>query len=218
MSGCSFNSSAIVVERSCSYFLFPSIRRAYARAWVSNSTPALIRGVITSAAMSGLNSFAILLSRTIGARPFQRPRFHVPPLQLVPRFARPVLGAGHENLAAPLARACQQRKKTGAAFGVELSHHVVNKQYRRRSVNAGQILGLGHFQRDGERAFLAFAAELRDGAIVQQQLQIVAVGPDECRAKGPFTPVRLREFHGEVPLHARLIIEQQFLGVEREAA
>src|SRR2546425_5031687 len=31
-------------------------------------SPALIRGVITSAAMSGLNSFATVLSRTIGAR------------------------------------------------------------------------------------------------------------------------------------------------------
>src|SRR6266566_3906540 len=119
MSGCSFNSSAIVVERSCLYFLFPSIRRAYARAWLSKSTPALIRGVITSAAMSGLNNFATRLSRTIGAHPPQRTRLHFPPLQLLPRSSRPVvLGAGHENLAALLARACQQREKTGAAFGV----------------------------------------------------------------------------------------------------
>src|SRR5206468_9315088 len=163
-SGCSFNSSAIVVESSCSYFLFPSIRRACASAWVSNSIPALIRGVMTSAAMSGLNNFAALLSRTIGAQPPERPRLHVPPLQFVPRFARPVvLGAGHENLPAPLARAGQQREKTGAAFGVQFAHHVVDEQNRRRTVNAGQILGLCQFQRNGERAFLPFAAELGDG-------------------------------------------------------
>src|SRR6266550_8190889 len=101
---------------------------------------------MTSAAMPGLNSFATLLSRTIGARPSQRSRLHFPPLQLLPRSNRPVvLGAGHENLAAPLARACQQRKKTGAAFGVEFPQHVVDEQNRRRTVNAAQIFGLSHF-------------------------------------------------------------------------
>src|SRR5437870_4759966 len=102
---------------------------------------------MTSAAMSGLNNVATLLSRTIGARPSQRSRLHFPPVQLLPRSNRPVvLGAGHENLAASLARACEQRKKTGAASGVEFPHHVVDEQNRGRTVNAGQILGLGHFQ------------------------------------------------------------------------
>src|SRR6266700_1667239 len=121
-SGCSFNSSAIVVERSRSNFFLPNLRREYARAWVSKSTPALIRGVMTSAAMPGLNKVATLLSRSIGAHPPQRSRLHFPPLQLLPRSARPVvLGAGHENLAALLARACEQREETGAAFGVKFS-------------------------------------------------------------------------------------------------
>src|SRR5205823_1400003 len=51
MSGCSFSSSAIVVESNCSYLRLLSTRRAYPRARVSRSTPALTSGVMNSAAM-----------------------------------------------------------------------------------------------------------------------------------------------------------------------
>ena len=60
---------------------------------------------------------------------------------------------------------------------------------------------------------LAFAAELRGGFFVVQQLQIVAVRPDQRGARTPFARPRLRQFHGKVLFHARLIFDAQFLGV-----
>ena len=108
------------------------------------------------------------------------PALHFPPLQILAQFARPVfLGGGHEHLAAGLARLFQQRQETAAPFHVQFAHHVVNQQNRRRAVDAGEKFRLRHFQRDGQRAFLAFAAELRGGFSVEQQLQIVAMRPDE---------------------------------------
>ena len=85
-----------------------------------------------------------------------------------------------------LARLLQQRQKTAAPLHVQFAHHVVNQQNRRRAVDAGEIFRLRHLQRDGQRAFLAFAAELRGGFFVEQQLQIVAVRPDERGAIRPF--------------------------------
>ena len=87
-----------------------------------------------------------------------------------------------------------------------------------RAVDAGEKFRLRHFQRDGQRAFLAFAAELRGGFFVEQQLQIVAVRPDQRGAIRPFAVARLREFDGEILFHARLVFDAQFLGVVGNAA
>jgi len=46
---------------------------------------------------------------------------------------------------------------------------------------------LGHFEGDGERSFLALAAEMRGWAVIQQKAEIIAMRADECRSKDPFT-------------------------------
>ena len=40
---------------------------------------------------------------------------------------------------------------------------------------------------------------------------------DYCGAIGPFARARLRQLHGQIPFHAGLIFEAQFLGVVRDA-
>ena len=92
------------------------------------------------------------------------------------------------------------------------------EQNRRRAVDAGEIFRLRHFERDGQRALLAFAAELRGGLVVQQHWKFVAMRADERGAIGAFASARLGEFHGEILFHARLIFEAQFLGVVGDAA
>ena len=46
----------------------------------------------------------------------------------------------------------------------------------------GEILGLRHFERDGQSALLAFASKLRCRAVVEQELHVVAVRADQGRA------------------------------------
>ncbi len=106
--------------------------------------------------------------------------FHFPPLQVFTQFTRPVfLGAGHEDLAAGPARVFEQRQQSAAALHVQFTHHIVNQQDWRAVMDAGEIFCLRHFQRDGQRAFLTFAAELRGGFLIEQQLQIVAMRADQ---------------------------------------
>ncbi len=144
----------------------------------------------------------------------QRSGLHLPSLQILAEFARPVfLGGGHEDLAAGLARLFEQRQESAAPVHVQFAHHVVNQQNRRRTLEAGQKFRLRHFQRNRQRALLAFAAELRGGFSIEQQLQIVAVRPDQRGAIGPFPVAGLRQFHGEILFHARLVFNAQFLRV-----
>ena len=117
-----------------------------------------------------------------------------------------------------LARGFQQRQKAAAPLQIQFAHHVVNQQNRRRAVDAGEKFRLRHFQRDGQRALLPLAAELRGGFFVLQQLQIIAVRADQRGAKSPFARPRLREFHGEIIFHARQIFDAQFLRVIGDAA
>ena len=72
-------------------------------------------------------------------------------------------------------------------------------------MDAGDVFGLGHLERECEGAFLAFAAELRGGLVVQEQLQVVEVRADERGAAGEFTSAGLAEFDGDVLLHTGLV-------------
>ena len=85
-------------------------------------------------------------------------------------------------------------------------------------MNAGQKFRLRHFQRDGQRAFLAFAAKLRGGFSVEQQLQIVAMRSDERGTIVSFPAAGLREFHGKILFHTGLILNAQFLRIVGNAA
>jgi len=85
-------------------------------------------------------------------------------------------------------------------------------------VDAGEVFGLGHFEGDGEGAFLAFAAELGGGFFVEEELELVAVRPDEGGAVGAFAGVGLGEFKGEIVFDAGLVFQAEILGIIGDAA
>ena len=115
-------------------------------------------------------------------------------------------------------RALQQGQQSAPAFRIQFAHHIINQQDRRRAVNAGDVFRLRHFQRDGKRAFLAFAAVGGGGFVIQEQLHFVAVRADHGHAIGLLTRARLGEFEREVVLDAGLVFESEFLGVVGDAA
>ncbi len=119
--------------------------------------------------------------------PLQTSRLHFPPLQIPSQFAGPVfLGAGHEYLPAGFPRLVQQGQETAAAFYIQFSHDIINQQDRCASVDAGEIFRLRHLQGDGQRTFLAFTAKLCSGLFIKQQLQIIAMRPNERGAECSF--------------------------------
>jgi hypothetical protein len=135
-------------------------------------------------------------------------------VKVTAEFAGPVFfGAGHEDLAAGVVGAFEQGQQTAAAFHVEFAHDVVDQEDGRGAVETGEVFGLGHFQGDGERPFLAFAAVLGSGAVVQLELKLVAMWADERGAIGAFTGAGLGEFDGKIFFDARLVFEAKFLGI-----
>lgn len=138
-------------------------------------------------------------------------------MEFLSEFLGPVfLGAGHEDLAVGAVGALEQGEKSAAALDVEFAHDVVDQQDRRRSVDAGEVFGLGHFQGDGEGALLAFAAIVGGGLFIQMQQDIVAMRADNGRALTLFPVPGLRQLHGKVALHTGAVFHAQFLGVVRD--
>src|ERR1051325_2592695 len=180
------------------------------------------RGTVESWNRGESNPIRTPMFGVLTAQPFsnlQRPHrsvFDFPALQIHRQLARPVLlSGGHEHLAVGLPCAVEQRQEARAALRVQLAHHVVNQEHRRTAVDASQKFCLRHFKRDGQRALLPFAAELRGGFVVQQQLQIVPMRPDQRRAITPVAVASLREFDREIRLYTRLVGDAQLLGVVR---
>src|ERR1041385_5497686 len=79
---------------------------------------------------------------------------------------RPVLlGGRHKYLALGVVSAFDERQKPAASLQVKLSHDIVDEEHRRGSIDAGEVFGLGHLESNRGGPFLAFAAELRGGAV-----------------------------------------------------
>ena len=83
------------------------------------------------------------------------PGVDAPSVQFRRNLPGPVLlGAGHEDLAAASMDAVEQRQQPGAARRVQLAHDVVDEQDRLHPVHGPELPGLGHLERDGQRALL----------------------------------------------------------------
>ena len=139
-------------------------------------------------------------------------------MQAFAEFAGPVFfGAGHEDLAAAAAGLLEEGEEAAAAFDIEFAHDVINEEDGRGAVDAGEEFGLGHFEGDGEGAFLAFAAKLGGGFLVLQELKVFAMGADEGGAEAAFPGAGLGEFDGEIVFDTGQIINAEFLGIIRDA-
>ena len=142
----------------------------------------------------------------------------LPAVEGLAEFAGPVFfGAGHEDLTAAAAGLLEQGEEAAAAFDIEFAHDVVDEEDGRRAVDAGEEFGLGHFEGDGEGAFLAFAAKLGGGFLILQKLKVVAMGADEGGAETAFPGAGLGEFDGEIVFDTGQIINAEFLGIIRDA-
>ena len=123
----------------------------------------------------------------------------LPAVEIAGKLAGPVfLGAGHKHLAKRLVGAADQRYQAGPTPGVEFAHHIVDQQDRRRAVDAGEVVALRHFQRDGKGALLTLAGVLRRRLAVERQLEFVPVRADQCRAVSLLANPRLRQVHREI--------------------
>ncbi len=138
-------------------------------------------------------------------------------MEIAGKFAWPVfLGAGHKHLAKRLAGAADQWHQAGPAPGVQFPHHVVDQQDRRRAMNAAEVLGLRHFQRDGKGALLPFAGVLRRRLAVERQFEFVAVWSDQCRAVSLLASSRLGQAYREILTYTWRVGDVCILRLDRD--
>ena len=92
----------------------------------------------------------------------------------------------------------EQWEERRAALHIELAHNIIDQQDRGRTMQFGEIFGLGHLQRDDYRALLSFTPELRGGTSVYAQEQLVPVRTDRGDPAELTASLALAQFHQEI--------------------
>ena len=78
-------------------------------------------------------------------------------------------------------------------------------------MDAAEVVGLRHFQRDGEGAFLPLAGVLRRRLTIERQLEFVPVRPDERRSVSLLAASRLGQVHRKILSHAWRVVDAGIL-------